>query len=137
MRQQEHRIQCSIVDWFYYAYPQYRIKSIARATLLFAVPNGGHRNIQTARSLKAEGVTSGVSDLLLLVPKREYHGLCVEVKTPVGRQSENQKNWQRIIEAQGYKYCIVRSLDEFVELVRWYLNEPPRARLQGKLLFHK
>lgn len=131
MRQEEHRIQCAIVKWFYYAYPAYR------GGCLFAVPNGGHRNIQTARSLKAEGVTSGVSDLLLLVPKREYHGLCVEVKTPVGRQSDNQKNWQRIIEAQGYKYCIVRSLDEFAELVRWYLNEPPRARLQGKLLFNK
>lgn len=131
MRQEEHRIQCAIVKWFYYAYPAYR------GGCLFAVPNGGHRNIQTARNLKAEGVTSGVSDLLLLVPKREYHGLCVEVKTPVGRQSDNQKNWQRIIEAQGYKYCIVRSLDEFAELVRWYLNEPPRARLQGKLLFNK
>ena len=131
MRQEEHRIQCAIVKWFYYAYPAYR------GGCLFAVPNGGHRNIQTARNLKAEGVTSGVSDLLLLVPKREYHGLCVEVKTPVGRQSDNQKNWQRIIEAQGYKYCIVRSLDEFAELVRWYLNEPPKARLQGKLLFNK
>ena len=131
MRQEEHRIQCAIVKWFYYAYPAYR------GGCLFDVPNGGHRNIQTARNLKAEGVTSGVSDLLLLVPKREYHGLCVEVKTPVGRQSENQKNWQRIIEAQGYRYEIVRSLDEFAELVRWYLNEPPRARLQGKLLFNK
>lgn len=131
MRQEEHRIQCAIVKWFYYAYPAYR------GGCLFAVPNGGHRNILTARNLKAEGVTSGVSDLLLLVPKRDYHGLCVEVKTPVGRQSDNQKNWQRIIEAQGYKYCIVRSLDEFAELVRWYLNEPPKARLQGKLLFNK
>ena len=131
MRQEEHRIQCAIVKWFYYAYPAYR------GGCLFAVPNGGHRNIQTAARLKAEGVTSGVADLLLLVPKRDYHGLCVEVKTPVGRQSENQKNWQRIIEAQGYRYEIVRSLDEFAELVRWYLNEPPRARLQGKLLFHK
>lgn len=131
MRQEEHRIQCAIVKWFYYAYPAYR------GGCLFAVPNGGHRNIQTARNLKAEGVTSGVSDLLLLVPKREYHGLCIEVKTPVGRQSENQKNWQRIIEAQGYRYEIVRSLDEFAELVRWYLDEPPKARLQGKLLFNK
>ena len=131
MRQEEHRIQCAIVKWFYYAYPAYR------GGCLFSVPNGGHRNIQTARSLKAEGVTSGVSDLLLLVPKRDYHGLCVEVKTPVGRQSDNQKNWQRIIEAQGYRYEIVRSLDDFAELLRWYLDEPPKARLQGKLLFHK
>lgn len=129
MRQEEHRIQCAIVIWFYYAYPAYR------GGCLFAVPNGGHRNIQTARNLKAEGVTSGVSDLLLLVPKREYHGLCVEVKTPVGRQSDNQKAWQHTIEAQGYKYEIVRSLDDFADLMRWYLDEPPKARLQGRLKF--
>ena len=131
MRQEEHLIQCAIVKWFYYAYPAYR------GGYLFAVPNGGHRNIQTAARLKAEGVTSGVADLLLLVPKRGYHGLCIEVKTPVGRQSENQKNWQRIIEAQGYRYEVVRSLDDFAELVRWYLNEPPKARLQGKIKFYQ
>ena len=131
MRQEEHRIQCAIVKWFYYAYPQYR------GGCMFAVPNGGHRNIQTARLLKAEGVTSGVSDLLLLVPKRDYHGLCIEVKTPIGRQSDNQKAWQHTIEAQGFKYEIVRSLDDFAELLRWYLNEPPMARLQGRLRFSK
>lgn len=131
MRQEEHKIQCAIVKWFYYAYPA------LRGGLLFAVPNGGHRNIQTARTLKAEGVTSGVADLLLLVPRRDYHGLCVEVKTLVGRQSENQKAWQKVVEAQGYCYTIVRSLDEFAELLRWYLNEPPKARLQGKLRFSK
>ena len=131
MRQEEHKIQCAIVKWFFYAYPA------LRGGLLFAVPNGGHRNIQTAARLKAEGVTSGVADLLLLIPKRDYHGLCVEVKTPVGRQSENQKSWQRAVEAQGYKYSIVRSLDDFAELLRWYLDEPPRARLQGRLRFSK
>ena len=100
---------------------------------MFAVPNGGQRNIQTAARLKAEGVTSGVADLLLLVARHGFHGLCIEVKTLVGRQSENQKAWQKVIEAQGYKYEIVRSLDDFAELVRWYINEPPKARLQGRL----
>ena len=104
---------------------------------MFAVPNGGHRNIQTARAMKAEGVFSGVADLLLLVPRRDYHGLCVEVKTLVGRQSDNQKAWQKVVEAQGYCYTIVRSLDEFAELLRWYLDEPPKARLQGRLRFSK
>lgn len=129
MRQEEHRIQCAIVKWFYYAYPAYR------GGCLFAVPNGGHRNIQTARSLKAEGVTSGVADLLLMVARHEYHGLCIEVKTPVGRQSENQRAWQCTIEAQGYRYEVVRSLDDFAELVRDYLGERPKARLQGKIRF--
>lgn len=127
MRQEEHKIQCAIVKWFYYAYPQYR------GGLFFAVPNGGHRNIQTAARLKAEGVTAGVSDLILLVSKQGYHALCIEVKTLKGRQSENQKAWEAKVEAQGFKYALVRSLDEFAELVRWYLDEVPKARIQGKL----
>ena len=130
MRQEEHRIQCAIFKWFFYAYPQYR------GGLFFAIPNGGHRNIQTAARLKAEGVTAGVSDLMLLIARHGYHALCVEVKTLVGRQSENQKLWQQRVEAQGFKYAVVRSLDDFAELVRWYLNEEPKARLQGRLKFN-
>ena len=129
MRQEEHRIQCAIVKWFYYAYPQYR------GGLFFAIPNGGHRNIQTAARLKAEGVTAGVSDLILLVANHGYHALCVEVKTLKGRQSENQKAWQANVETQGFRYEVVRSLDDFAQLVRWYIGEPPKARLQGKIRF--
>lgn len=129
MRQEEHRIQCAIFKWFYYAYPQYR------GGLFFAIPNGGHRNIQTAARLKAEGVTAGVSDLMLLISRHGYHALCVEVKTMVGRQSENQRSWQAKVESQGFKYAIVRSLDDFADLMLWYLNEPPKARIQGKIRF--
>ena len=115
------------MKWWYCAYPQYR------GGLFFAVPNGGHRNIQTARALKAEGVTAGVSDLIMLIPRRGYHALCVEVKTLVGRQSANQREWEAKVRAQGFYYAVVRSLDDFAELVRWYLDEVPKARLQGKL----
>ena len=124
----ESNLQKSCVRWFRLQYPKL-------ASLLFAVPNGGARNAITGAILKAEGVTKGVADLLLLVPTKHHHALCVEMKTPKGRQSENQKHWQRAVEAQGYYYAIVRSLDEFVELVRWYLNEPPKARLQGRIKF--
>lgn len=129
MRQEEHRIQCAIVKWFYYAYPQYR------GGLFFAVPNGGHRNIQTAARLKAEGVTAGVSDLMLLVSRKGYHALCIEVKTMVGRQSESQKAWEAKVKSQGFCYSIVRSLGDFASLMLWYLNETPKARIQGKIRF--
>lgn len=129
MRQEEHRIQVAIVKWFHLAYPQYR------GGLFFAVPNGGHRNIQTAARLKAEGVTAGVSDLMLLISRHNYHALCIEVKTIVGRQSENQKAWEAKVRAQGFYYAIVRSLDDFAELILWYLGESPKARIQGRLKF--
>lgn len=54
--------------------------------LLLAVPNGGTRNIIEAKILKAQGVKAGVSDVLLLIPKKGYACLCMEFKTPVGRR---------------------------------------------------
>lgn len=119
MRHTESRIQSICVSHFGYNYPQYR-------GLLFAVPNGGYRTATTAKIMKAEGVIPGVSDLLLLIPSRQYHGLCIEFKTDKGRQSEAQKEWQRAVEAQGYCYKVVRSLDEWIDLLAWYFYNSVR-----------
>lgn len=125
MNQEEHNIQSSCVRWFGYAHPELR-------GLLFAVPNGGARSKATAGRLKAEGVVAGVSDLILLVPKRSsdnplilattYCGLCIEMKTKTGRQSPMQWAWQRLVEEHGYKYAVCRSLDEFIDTVEAYLR---------------
>ena len=40
--------------------------------------------------------------------------LFIEVKTPRGRQSEHQKEFQKNIEAQKCKYLLVRDLDDLV-----------------------
>lgn len=108
----EHDLQCSCVSWFRYQFPQY-------APLLFAVPNGGSRRIVEAQRLKAEGVLSGVSDLIFLAPSGKP--LLIEMKTSAGRQSPEQKIWQKDVEDAGYTYVIARSLDEFIEIVKNHL----------------
>lgn len=122
MRHIEHTLQRNMVNLFRMAYPQYK-------GVFFAVPNGGHRDIRVAQHMKAEGQLAGVSDLLLLVARKGMHGLCIEVKTKTGRQSERQKAFADAVIAQGYYYAIVRTLDEFIELCRWYLSEKPKAIL--------
>lgn len=112
---EEHHIQCACVNWFRYQYPEYR-------SLLFAVPNGGARSKATAGRLKAEGVVAGVADLLLLVPSCGYHGLCIEMKTKTGKQSDSQKEWQKEVKKKGYKYVVCRSLDEFIEIIDEYIE---------------
>ena len=92
------------------------------APLLFAVPNGGARSAITGAILKAEGVTKGVSDLILLVPNHQYHALCIEMKAPKGRQSPSQIAWQAAVERKGYKYVVCHSLDEFMREIINYLN---------------
>lgn len=119
MSQDEHRLQCACVRWFAYQHPEL-------SGLLFAVPNGGARSKATAGMLKAEGVVAGVADLLLLVPRvmfgvTECHGLCVEMKTTKGYQSPEQRVWQAKVEAEGYRYVVVRSLDQFIETITQYL----------------
>lgn len=114
MRNEESQIQRACVQWFNLYYPEYR-------GLLYSVPNGGHRNIITARIMKAEGVVSGVSDLNLDIPRGGFHGLRIEMKTPKGRQSENQREWQRKVEEQGYRYIVCHSTKEFIEQIKAYL----------------
>lgn len=94
------------------------------ANLLFSVPNGGSRILREAITLKKEGVVAGVSDLILLFPCGEYHGLCIEMKTDEksSHQSPSQKEWQKLVESAGYKYIICRNFDEFENEIKIYLE---------------
>ena len=111
---EEHRIQCACVNWFRLQYPNH-------ATALFAVPNGGRRDKVSGAKLKAEGVLPGVSDLILLLPRGRHHGLLIEMKTERGKQSQAQRDWQRDMVHRGYKYMVIRSIDEFIDRVTDYL----------------
>jgi hypothetical protein len=74
-----------------------------------------------AKIMKAEGVTAGVSDSILLVPRGVYSSLCIEFKTKSGTQTELQKSWQELAERHGNKYVVCRSFDEFINAVNGYL----------------
>lgn len=90
--------------------------------LLFAVPNGGSRNKLEAINLKRQGVKPGVSDVILLIPKGGFASLCMEFKTKSGKQSKEQKEFQKQAEMCGSRYVIVRSVKEAIEKVREYLK---------------
>lgn len=114
-RHEESDIQRMCVRWFRLQYPEY-------ARLLFAVPNGGSRNLLEAARMKEEGVTAGVADLILFVPSGEYASLCIEMKTAKGRQRDTQKEWENAATSVGNRYVICRSFDEFQTEVNQYLN---------------
>jgi len=37
----------------------------------------------------------------------------LEFKTPKGKQSLSQKWWQGVVKAVGYKYVVIRSVEDF------------------------
>lgn len=110
----EHNLQAACVKWFRYTYPE-------MSHSLFAVPNGGRRDKATGGKMKAEGVLPGVSDLILLRKNSQYGALLIEMKYENGKQSESQKEWQDMVEKDGYRYALCRSFEEFTQTIEEYL----------------
>lgn len=109
----ESRLQSACVKWFRLQYPY---------LLLFAIPNGGKRSLIEAKIMKGEGVLAGVADLFLSEPKGEFHGLYIEMKVDKGQQTDNQKWFEQKAKERGYQYVVSRSLDNFMEVVKQYLD---------------
>lgn len=120
MKRKESDLQIACVNWFRYQYPQYRM-------LLFAIPNGGKRNITTAINLKREGVVSGVPDMFLSIPRGEWHGFYLELKAGVNELTQNQDLFFMLAQKQMYKCEVIRSLDQFIREINYYLT----ANLHG------
>src|SRR5262249_34372443 len=97
--------------------------------LLYAVPNGGDRNLSVARKLKAEGVLSGVADLCLPAARRGHHGLYLEMKSEEGVATEEQKEFLRGVSGEGYCAVIAQGVDDAKSTLEWYIgitdHEPP------------
>ena len=107
MSKSEHRIQQEIVIWFNNTYPQYR------GLLCYNNNNsvGGFRGKQN----KFLGIIVGRSDLVLYV---RGQATMIELKNDKGTQQPTQKSWQSLVQSQGFRYEIIRSLEEFQKLVK-------------------
>ena len=125
MRHLESKLQSICVRWARIQYPALRL-------LLFAVPNGYKTSVSQARIAKAEGLVSGVADLILAHPSDDGQFAClfIEMKQGKGKQSENQKAFQKAIEEIGiYRYEVVRSFEEFQKLVISWVGQPQKEVL--------
>lgn len=95
----ESREQILFVNWFRKTHPDH---------LIFAIPNGGGRNIVTAGRLKMEGVLAGVPDLFIPSLK-----LWIEMKRKKGGVvSKEQKSVMNYLETVGYICYVAHGCDE-------------------------
>jgi len=99
--------QVGFVNWFRARFPGVRI---------FAIPNGGHRAISTAKRLKAEGVLPGVPDLQ--VPAWR---LWIEMKREKGgKLSEDQVEMIGYLEGIGNKVIVGKGAqDASRQVIEW------------------
>lgn len=102
----EAQIQAACVTWLWNTYPQTR-------GLFFAV-NNNSEHVARAMNRKAVGLVAGVSDTIFLWKGTAY---LIEFKTPTGKQSPKQKEWEAKVNEAGFDYRIVRSLEGFKQLI--------------------
>lgn len=89
--------------------------------MLLHVPNGGYRESREGVNLKKQGVVAGVADLLLLIPRKGFGCLCIEMKYGRGKQSDRQREWEEKVSRYGNLYKVCRSIEEFMDTVNTYL----------------
>lgn len=106
----EAQIQSECVIWMWNEKPETR-------GLFFAIQNNSE-NIGRAMQRKALGLIPGVADTCFLWDGIAYF---FEFKTEDGRQSAQQKEWERRVKDQNFGYFIVRSTEQFKQLINQIL----------------
>lgn len=119
----EHAEQSAVIDWWDKACGTYGLPQFA----LFAVPNGAHlaSGYIGASRLKAEGMRPGALDLVLAVPRDQFHGLFLEMKYGRNKPSEDQDAFIAYLLGAGYHASVQWSADSAIAAIKEYLDEQP------------
>lgn len=94
---------------------------------LYAIPNGGKRNLREAVRLKAQGVKAGVSDLHLALPMLGKCGLWIEMKKPIVKGqakpsvSLTQRQWLKRMEKAGFVAVVCFGWEEARDSILDYI----------------
>ena len=108
--------------------------------IYYAVPNENSRvdsNAITGAIRKSYGIVAGVADTYLAMARGGYFGLYIEFKSEIGKQRKEQVEFQQRVEQQGYKYVVVRSVEEWRKEWDEYLAMMPTKRETAYLLTNK
>ena len=110
----EHDLQVACLTWLHYAHPD---------ILCYAIPNGGYRTKTTALYLQREGLTAGIPDLHIPIPRKGYASLYIEMKNgKAGILSDKQKKIIPRLQDYGNKVVVCRSIEDFQREVEDYLQ---------------
>ena len=111
--------QIAVVEWFRLQHPKYRLISIPNGQMI-----GGRNKFALIKKYKAEGMTPGVSDLFLCVPKNGYGGLWIEMKArgkTASSLSLEQRIWLADVEKIGYRAVWAAGFEQAKEIIEEYL----------------
>ena len=111
--QSEIKLQSSCFLWHWNTYPN------ERGLLCYNLNNSANK-IQGNQN-KALGLIKGRSDMVYY---KNGKAIMIEFKTETGTQKPEQKYWEEIITKQGFEYHIIRSFEQFQQLIWQNISQP-------------
>ena len=120
----EHAEQVAVINWCFYMLSKYPELDLIHAIANGAMLGGGKIGAIRMNSLKAEGLRPGVLDLYLPCARGGAFGLYIEMKTKAGKLSDNQKEFIRNVEKEGYVCFVAYGADEAIDFLEKYLAQP-------------
>jgi len=114
----EHTEQAAVFQWAKLREGQY-----PALKLMFAVPNAGKRSPGAAAYYLAEGLKSGVPDILLPISYQyPYNGLAIEMKDGKNKPTPKQKEWLQMLADAGWRTEVCYSQEEAKAVIKDYLK---------------
>ena len=127
----ESEIQQSCVKWFADQCQPYWLFSVKNSSKMGGKKVKGKNGKEIpleAIIAKREGLRKGVADLQLLYGNGEHYSLFLEIKTNVGTQSKDQKDFEAYCNQNKFRYEIIRSLDQFIRVVNEYIGKRSKQK---------
>jgi hypothetical protein len=97
---------------------------LAYPDALYCASAGGMWTSDSQRIKMARtGYVKGFPDLFIYEPRREFHGLAIEMKKVKGSKIEpEQVQWQEQLRNRGYCSYICKGKDEAIKIIDEYFN---------------
>ena len=115
IKQSEHDIQVRFVK--YLDFKKVLYSSTANGIFL-KDRKTAHRIMN---KMKAEGLKTGLPDILIFEPRGGFNGLMIELKSKTGKTSDDQKKWIKALNDRGYKALVCKGLDSAINSLETYL----------------
>ena len=91
--------------------------------LVFSIPNEAKRSFAVVAHMKKLGLTKGVPDVMVAIPRGQYHGLFIEFKSAKGRVRPEQTAFHEKLRSQGYCVEVCRDPTEAINIFTQYLRK--------------
>lgn len=109
-------------DWIHFECIQLLINEFPDVEWISNILDGVYKGMLVRKHTKGMRNREGTSDIVILEPRKGFHGMCLEIKTVTGVLSKEQKDFLHRMALKNYHAIEAYGIDECFELIREYLQ---------------